>query len=112
MAKIIEKSENLDARQLFNMTTGDDLTKISECNGRQFDIEAYVIYTDINGRSGEEQEILTFATSDRDIICTNSATVIRKFRTMLECFTLPITDVIVKSGTSKGGRTYYDLGLK
>lgn len=111
MAKIIEKSENLDARQTFKMTASDNLTKISDCNGRQFDIDAYVIYTDINSRSGEEQEILTFATSDGDIICTNSATVLRKFRTMLECFPLPIKDVIVKSGTSKGGRTYYDLDL-
>ena len=36
MAKIIEKSENLDARQTFKMMTGSDLTKISDCNGRDF----------------------------------------------------------------------------
>ena len=112
MAKIIEKSANLDARQTFKMMTGSDLTKISDCNGREFDIDAYVIYSDLNQRSGEEQEILTFATSDGDVICTNSGTVIRKFRTMLESFELPIRDVIVISGTSKGGRTYYDLDLK
>lgn len=110
--KIIETSGNLDKRQIYKFTNGKNLVKLSECDGMQFDIESYVIYTDVNTKTNEEQELLAFATSDGDIITTNSATAMRSFRAMLEAFeTVPLTDVIVVSGQSRNGRTYYDLDI-
>lgn len=110
--KIIEKSNGLTDRKLFKMTQGKGLTKVSDCDGRQFDIVDYVIYTDSNSRTGEEQELLAFSTETGEILSTNSATVIRSFRAMIEAFeTLPITGVCVLSGQSKNGRTYYDIDL-
>lgn len=110
--KIIETSGNLSDRQVYKFTHGKTLVKLSECDGRQFDIESYVIYSDTNAKTGEEQELLAFATSDGDIITTNSATAMRSFRDMLEAFkALPLTGVVVVSGQSRNGRTYYDLDI-
>lgn len=110
--KIIENSNGLSKRALYKMTQGKDLHKISDCEGLEFDITEYVIYTDTNTRTGEEQELLAFMTDKGEILSTNSSTVIRSFRAMIEAFEeLPITGVRVISGQSKSGRTYYDIDL-
>lgn len=110
--KIIEKSNGLTDRRLYKMTNGKDLIKVSDCDGKRFDITDYVIYEDANSSTGEVMEILAFATDSGEILCTNSSTVIRSFRAMLESFeTLPIVGVMVISGQSKNGRTYYDIDL-
>ena len=107
--KIIEKSAGLNERQVFTITHGNNLVKLSDNDGRQFDIVEYILYSDADPKTGEERELLALVTNDGDILSTNSATVIRTFRDMLEQFELPIKDVVIESGTSKNGRTFYDI---
>ena len=107
--KIIEKSSGLTDRQVFTITHGNNLVKLSDNDGRQFDVVEYILYSDADPKTGEERELLALVTNDGDILSTNSATVIRTFRDMLESFTIPLTDIVIESGTSKNGRTFYDI---
>lgn len=107
--KIIEKSSGLTDRQVFTITHGNNLVKLSDNDGRQFDVVEYILYSDADPKTGEERELLALVTNDGDILSTNSATVIRTFRDMLESFTMPLTDIVIESGTSKNGRTFYDI---
>lgn len=108
--QIISKSAGLNERQVFQVTQNGTAQKVKENNGRTFDVVEYVLYKDaLEGE--EERELVALVTSDGDVIASNSPTVIRQFKKMLDTFTLPITNVQIQQGTSKNGRAYYNLIL-
>ena len=110
MANIISKSEGLNKRAVFTIMNGQS-GKLSTYDGVQFTIKDYILYEDVN-QQGQNQKLLAIVTEDGDIMTTNSGTAIRTFEKMLEQgFELPIEDVQIVSGTTKAGRTYYDLKL-
>lgn len=105
---IIKQSAGLEKKQIFNVTNGQS-EKLSTFDGVMITIKDYLLYEDLN-QQGQPQKLLALVTEDGDIMTTNSSTVIRTFERMLEQeFELPITDVMVVSGTTKAGRTFYDL---
>ena len=105
---VISKSNGLTKKQIFNVTNGQS-EKLSTFDGVMITIKDYLLYEDLN-QQGQQQKLLALVTEDGDIMTTNSSTVIRTFERMLEQeFELPIADVMVISGTTKAGRTFYDL---
>lgn len=108
---IISKSERLSERQIFQLTKSGNLAKVKDNVGRRFDIVDYVLYTDVNTKTGEEIELLAVITDDGDALATNSKTVIRSFKDMIDVFPLPITDVEIVSSVSKNGRDFYNIIL-
>ena len=110
--KIISKSDNISERQLFQLTEGGTSSKLKDSVGRQFDAVGYVHYTDSDRKNGEEREMLIIITADGDSLATNSSTVIRTFKKMLDCVPLPISDIEITSDINqKTGREFLNLML-
>ena len=107
---IIESSANIDKRAMFKLTQNGNLEKVKDHDGEQFTISEYVIFEDVNSE-GKTQEVLAFITTDGEAFGSNSPTVIKSFRKMLEVFDLPIEDVKIVSGESKHGTRYFNIVL-
>ena len=105
---ILKQSNGLTKKQVFNITNGQS-DKLSTFDGVMITIKDYLLYEDIN-QAGQNQKLLALVTEDGDILTTNSSTVIRTFERMLDQeFELPIADVMIVSGQTKAGRTFYDI---
>lgn len=108
---ILAKSEGLNNREVYKITQSGDALKIKDNVGRVFTITDYIHYEDADTSSGELRELAAFKTEEGEYFATNSATCIRSLMKMVETFGLPVTDVEIVQGTSRSGRTYYDLKL-
>ena len=105
---ILKQSNGLTKKQIFNITNGQS-DKLSGFDGVMITIKDYLLYEDKN-QQDQDQKLLALITEDGDILTTNSSTVIRTFERMLEQgFDVPIADVMIVSGQTKAGRTYYDI---
>lgn len=65
----------------------------------------------------EEMDCISFLTDDGEILGTNSKTIMNSFRELLDLcddndIDLATVDVIITSGTSKSGNTFYSLEAK
>ena len=107
---ILAKSENLSDREVFRMT--EEAGKFNDNKGRTFDMDAYVLYEDVDKKTGEMKTILTIRTDDGDVIGTNSATVIGTFKRMVDALGFPIANVQIIADTNrKSGREFLNLHL-
>lgn len=99
-------SRELTNKELYYLTKASNIQKMRGLVGSTIDVDAFVIYTDVNS-NGEEQEILSLRTPEGETFATNSRTFIRTFYDILACF--PPEDVKrieVCEGTSKSGRNF------
>ena len=84
-----------------------------------FKIKEYVITkSTITNETGEvEMDCISFLTDQGDILGTNSKTVMNSFKELLDLCTdndidFTTVDVVITSGTSKSGNTFYSLEVK
>lgn len=112
--RIIKATENLTPTQVYNMTKGNDVRKLSDAEGETLDVMAFVIYEDTN-TDGETMTVLSLETANGVRYATNSKTVIRNFtdiRSMFESMEQePPTLFRISSGTSKNGRKYLCMDI-
>lgn len=100
--------ENLDKRTSYKMTK-EDAIKLSDCEGQELQVDAFVYYEDTNSK-GEEVTLLSIL-SDGKTYATLSQTFIDKFLDIDEEFRDDGYSVIVESGQSKNGRRYITCKL-
>lgn len=107
--KIIESTANLTPVQVYNMTKGNDVRKMSDAEGEILEISAYVLYED-EAKDGQVMTVLSLATVSGPCYATNSGTFIKNFqdiRSMHESMGAePPASYRVSSGISKNGRKY------
>lgn len=86
-----------------------------------FKIKEYVFtkstVTTIETGEVEEMDCISFLTEQGEIIGTNSKTVMNSFRELLDLccdngIDFTTVDVVITSGTSKSGNTFYSLEVK
>lgn len=85
-----------------------------------FKIKEYVFTkSTITNETGEVEEMdcISFLTDQGEILGTNSKTVMNSFRELLELcndndIDFTTVDVVITSGTSKSGNTFYSLEVK
>ena len=107
---IISQSDNLSPREIFRMM--EEAEALKNYNGMTFDIDAYVLYEDIDKKTGEMRKILAIRTDSGTILGTNSATVIATFDRMLNALGFPIQNVQVSlTENKKSGRQFANLHL-
>jgi len=107
--EIIKKTANLTAGDIYALTKGNDVRKLSDAKGEVLDIQKFVLYTD-EDVNGNEMKVLAVETADGIRYATNSKTFVRNFYDILAIFEngneeLP-TKFKVGAGRSKGGREY------
>lgn len=106
---IIEKSKELSARELYNLTMNPTTKKMRDFTDSEVEISCWAIYEDVNQKTGELQQILAIQTADDGIVATNSTTFIRDFTEMWNLFGSlgeTVSAVNVITGTSKAGREF------
>lgn len=104
--EIRETSKELTSQDKYFLMKSQGIKKMSEQKGARLDLDMWAIYTDTD-KDGKEQELFSCHTPEGETFATNSATFIRSFRDILDCFTPEeIHAINVSSGTSKAGRTF------
>ena len=104
---IIESKGNLTAQEQYYLTVAPNIQKMSTVKGQTLDVDKWCIYTDVNNRTGEESEIVSIMTPEREVFVTNSKTFVQTFRKIVEIFgTDGFNRIMVFSGMSKAGREF------
>lgn len=107
--EIIKKTEGLTSADLYALTKGNDVRKMTDAKGETIDILKYVLYTDEDAK-GKPMTVLAVETVDGAKYATNSKTFVRNFSDILAIFGAgdeePPTRFIVGSGKSKSNREY------
>lgn len=107
--QIINQSAGLTTKDIYFLTMSPNTQKMKDVVGQRIELKNWAIYTDLNQKNGEEQEVLTIQTPEGETFATNSPTFHRDFLSMWELFTSngeTVPAIIVTSGTSKGGREF------
>ena len=107
--KIIRKTEGLTSADMYALTKGNDVQKMSDAKGEVLDIAKFVLYED-EDQKGELMNVLAVETVAGVRYATNSKTFVRNFSDIMAIYEagneVPPTQFKVGSGKSKGGREY------
>lgn len=107
--EIIRKTEGLTSADLYALTKGNDVRKMTDAKGEILDILKFVLYRD-EDVNGNPMVVLAVETVDGAKFATNSKTFVRNFTDIIAIYEagnekLP-TRFIVGSGKSKSNREY------
>ena len=107
--EIIKKTDGLTPADLYAMTKGNDVRKMSHAIGEVLDVLKYVLYDD-EDVYGNPMAVLAVETVDGAKYATNSKTFVRNFSDILDIYEAaneePPTRFLVGSGRSKSNREY------
>lgn len=109
---IIKQSRELTAAEIYKMTKGASIQKVSENTDSMFEVDAYIIYED--EKEDSITEILSIMTKDGTVYATNSPTFQREFNDLISIFELTkeaLPPIKIVEGLSKSGRTFYRCDL-
>ena len=108
--EIIRKTDNITAAEMFSMTKGNEVRKMTDAKGEILDILSYIIYKDDKGDGSEPVTVMSLKTVEGALYATNSKTFIRNFSDILamseSCGEEPPTRFKVGSARSNAGREY------
>lgn len=107
--KIIKASENLTAKDIYNLTRNPRSQKMRNAVDSRIEVDKWALYEDVNRKNGELQEVLSITTPDGEVFATNSPTFKDDFVDMQELFTEmgeTVHAITVITGTSKSGREF------
>lgn len=110
--KIIKTSRQLNPNLKYKLLTSDDSKPIEEALGMQINVDALILYTDVDRRSGEERTFVKIADVDGEVYSTGGSVLVKQITKALDfCDGEPgwtigtITPAKVKGAKSKGA--YY-----
>lgn len=108
--EIIRKTNNITAGDMYAMTKGPDVRKMTDAKGETLDLLAYVIYKDDKQDGSEPVTVLSVKTVEGALYATNSKTFIRNFTDILtmfeDCGEEAPTRFRVGAARSNAGREY------
>lgn len=107
--EIIQKSENLSKKQIYNMTRGPKVEKVQKSVGVH-EFKGFVYYSD-EKQDGAEIQVLSILIEDNKAIATNSQTFIPQFLEAYEMLDGDFTKFEVVQTSTKAGRTCYQFAV-
>lgn len=110
MKNIIEKSRELTNQELYLLTMSPKADSMKNHVGEQIDVSAWLLYEDVDKKTGEVHKVLSVLTRENDVICTISQTFQGDFMDMAELFHNEFAFEII-SGKSKAGREFITCAL-
>lgn len=107
--EIISKTAGLTTADLYSLTKGNDVRKMTDAKGEVLDVVKYVLYSDAD-QKGDVMTVLAVETREGAKYATNSRTFTRNFSDILAIYEagdepLP-SRFYVGSGVSKSNREY------
>ena len=107
--EIIKTSNNLKSADLYALTKGNDVRKMTDAKGEVLDVAKFVLYNDEDNK-GNPMTVLAVETVQGVRYATNSKTFTRNFYDIQTIFETandtPPTRYIVGCGKSKSNREY------
>lgn len=108
--EIIKKTNNMTAADMYAMTKGPDVRKMTDAKGETLDLLSYVLYKDDKQDGSDPVTVLSVKTVEGGLYATNSKTFIRNFSDILamfeECGEEAPTRFRIGSARSNAGREY------
>ena len=98
--------ENMDARSQYKMMKSPEVKKMSDAEDSILEVDAWILYSDIDQKTGEERRVLVIKTVDGEMFGTISDTFKREFGDIVNFFGNDVGAINVISGQSKAGRRY------
>lgn len=103
------KNEGINPKTLFRLTQSNAVQKLSTQVGQVLEAKDYVIFDDVKP-TGEVVEILAVRTTENEMFGTNSQTMIKGFKAIIEAFGEPVPFEVLE-GIGRSGRTYYYIDI-
>lgn len=103
--QIVQKSENLTRKQIYDMTSSPAVQRMSNAVGQVLPVKGYVLYEEAN-KDGEVTRLLSVLTENSEAYATNSSTFIRDFMDCVNIAGEELNSIEVMQGTSKAGRPF------
>lgn len=100
MELIRKYPEGMDKRTAYKLMNGQSVFKISDAEGEELDVTAWVLFED------EDKTVLTILTGKDDMFGTISPTFIDSFIKMADFFGDDIGTIKVIGGESKAGKHF------
>ena len=110
MKNVIEKSRELSNHELYFLTMSPKAENVRDHVGERIDVSAWLLYEDVDKKSGELHEVLSILTPENEVVATISPTFKSDFMDMAELFQNDFAFEII-SGMSKAGREYITCAL-
>ena len=110
MKNIINKSRELTNEELYLLTMSPKSDSVKNHVGECIDVYAWVLFEDVDKKSGEVHNVLSVLTPDNEVFCSISPTFQGDFLDMAALFNNKFAfEVIV--GKSKAGREFVTCAL-
>lgn len=110
MKNIINKSRELTNQELYFLTMSPKADSVKNHVGERIEVSAWLLYEDVDKKSGEVHQVLSVLTPENEVFCTISPTFQSDFMDMAELFHNDFAFEIV-SGKSKAGREFVTCAL-
>jgi accessory colonization factor AcfC len=109
--KILNQFPNeLSKRDAYRLTKAQSVKKMSEAAGSVLNPTAWVLYEDLDNKSGEVKTVLTIE-DNGEIFGTISGTFIREFCDAAETFENEVGPIKVIEGVTRSGRKFITCEL-
>lgn len=110
MKNIIEKSRELSNQELYYLTMSPKADSVKNHVGERIEVSAWVLFEDVDKKTGEVHSVLSVMTPDYEVFSTISTTFQADFKEMAELFQNDFAFEII-SGKSKAGREFVTCAL-
>ena len=110
MKNIINKSRELTNQELYLLTMSPKADSVKNHVGERIDVSAWLMFEDVDKKSGEVHDVLSVLTPDNEVFATISPTFQSDFMDMAELFHNDFA-FEVSSGNSKAGREFVTCAL-
>ena len=110
MKNIINKSRELSNQELYLLTMSPKADSVKNHVGERVEVSAWLLFEDVDRKSGEVRSILSVLNPDNEVFCSVSPTFQNDFMDMAELFHNDFSFEII-SGKSKAGREFVTCAL-
>ena len=113
--KLIYTSKDLTPNAQYKLTVSEAAIPLTQAAGMQIPVDALILYSDTDHKSGEEREFIKVMDPDGYVYSTGGATVLRQIKQAIEYLdNFPewtITAVRPGKATSRQGREYQTVEI-
>ena len=110
MKNIVNKSRELNNQELYLLTMSPKASCMKNHVGERIEVSAWLIFEDVDKKSGEVHEVLSVLTPENETVSTISQTFMADFLDMANLFNNDFAFEVV-SGKSKAGRDFVTCAL-
>ena len=110
MKNIIEKSREMTDQEIYLVTMSPKADSVRNHVGERFDVAAWLLFEDVDKKSGEVHKVLSVLTPENDVLSTISPTFQADFMDMADLLHNKFSFLII-SGKSRAGREFITCDL-